>query len=128
MSDMEYNTEVHTLLFSADFEATDKLKFNGGVVFTRGEAEMDNLSSTYFEGKEPASFGYDHALAFSVIEDNTDLDIEETEYYIGCIYDFNESLSVNINASYTDYNDDDPYLYDTDGDLLLVNAGVTYRF
>jgi predicted porin len=125
---MEYNTEVHTLLLNADFEATDKLTFNGGIVYNWGKAEMDNLSATYFEGKEPATFGYDHAVAFSTIEDNTDLKIEETEYYIGCIYDFGESLSLNINASYTDYNDDDPYLYDTDGDLLLVNAGLTYRF
>ena len=125
---MEYNTDVHTLLLSADLKATDKLKFNGGVVYTKGKAEMNNLSAAYFEGTEPASFGYDHALAFSVIEDNTDLDIEETEYYVGCSYDFSEALSLNLNASYTDYNDHDPYLYDTDGDLLLVNAGLTYRF
>ncbi len=125
---MEYKTDVHTLLLSADFEATEKLKFNGGVICNWGEAEMDNLSAAYYEGKQPGSFGYDHALAFSVWEDNSDLDIEEIEYYLGCSYDINERLTINLNASYTDYNDEEPYLYDTDGDLLLVNAGLTFRF
>lgn len=125
---MEYNTDVHTLLISADYEATEKLKFNGGIIFNWGQAEMENLSAAYFEGKDPASFGYDHNLAFAVWEDNSDLDIEEMEYYIGCSYDFNERLTINLNASYTDYSDEEPYLYDTDGDLLLVNAGLTFRF
>ena len=125
---MEYNTDVHTLLFSADFEATEKLKFNGGLIFNWGKAEMDSLSGAYTEGIDPASFGYDHSLAFAVWEDNSDLDIEEIEYYIGCTYDFNETLTINLNASYTDYSDDEPYLYETDGDLLLVNAGLTFRF
>ncbi len=125
---MENNTEVHTLLFSADFEATEKLKFNGGVIFNWSESEMDNLSASYYEGKKPASFGYDHDLAFSVWEDNSDLKVQEIEYYLGCSYDFSELLSVNLNASYTDYEDDEPYLYDTSGDLFMVNAGLTFRF
>ncbi|MBN2810185.1 MAG: hypothetical protein JXR80_11890 [Deltaproteobacteria bacterium] len=125
---MEYKTDVHTLLFSADFAPTEKLKFNGGVIFNWGKAEMDNLSAAYTEGTSPAAFGYDHALAFAVWEDNSDLDIDEIEYYLGCSYDFNERLTLNLNASYTDYSDDEPYLYDTSGDLLLVNAGLTFRF
>jgi len=125
---MENNTEVHTLLFSADFAATEKLKFNGGLIFNWSKAEMDNLSASYYEGKDPASFGYDHAIAFSTWEDNSDQDIQEIEYYLGCSYDFSEVLSVNLNASYTDYEDDEPYLYDTSGDLFLVNAGLTFRF
>ena len=125
---MEYNTDVHTLLVSADLAATEKLKFNGGIIFNWGKAEMDNLSAAYTEGKNPAAFGYNHAIAFSVWEDNTDLDIEEFEYFVGCSYDVNPNLTINLNASYTDYNDDEPYLYDTSGDLFLVNAGLTYRF
>ncbi len=125
---MDYNTEVHTLLFSADFEASEKLKINGGIIFNWSEAEMDNLSASYYEGKDPASFGYDHSIAFSTWEDNTDLKVQEIEYYLGCSYDFSEVLSVNLNASYTDYEDDEPYLYDTSGDLFLVNAGLTFRF
>ena len=125
---MEYNTDVHTLLLSADFEASEKLRFNGGIIFNWGEAEMDNLSAAYNEGTPPVNFGFDHALAFAVWEDNSDLDIEEIEYYLGCTYDFNERLTINLNASYTDYSDDEPYLYDTSGDLLLVNAGLTFRF
>ena len=89
---------------------------------------MDNLSASYYEGKKPALFGYDHDLAFSVWEDNSDLKVQEIEYYLGCSYDFSEVLSINLNASYTDYEDDEPYLYDTSGDLLLVNAGLTFRF
>ncbi len=125
---MEYNTDVHTLLLSADFEATEKLRFNGGLIFNWGQAEMDNLSAAYTEGVNPANFGFDHALAFAVWEDNSDLDIEEIEYYLGCSYDFNKDLTINLNASYTDYSDEEPYLYDTSGDLLLVNAGLTFRF
>jgi len=125
---MEYKTDVHTLLISADFEATEKLKFNGGVIFNWGEAEMENLSAAYYEGFKPADHNYKHELAFAVWEDNSDLDIEEIEYYLGCSYDFNERLTLNLNASYTDLSDDEPYLYDTSGDLLLVNAGLTFRF
>jgi len=125
---MENDTEVHTLLFSADFVATEKLKFNGGLIFNWSKSEMNNLSASYYEGKDPAAFGYDHAIAFSTWEDNSDLDVQEIEYYLGCSYEVNESLSVNLNASYTDYEDDEPYLYDTSGDLLLVNAGLTFRF
>ena len=125
---MEYNTDVHTLLLSADFEVSEKLRFIGGIIFNWGEAEMDNLSAAYNEGTPPVNFGFDHALAFAVWEDNSDLDIEEIEYYLGCTYDFNERLTINLNASYTDYSDDEPYLYDTSGDLLLVNAGLTFRF
>ena len=128
MSDMEYNTDVHTLLLSVDFAATEKLNFNGGVIFNWGEAEMDNLSAAYNEGVPPANFGYNHELAFAVWEDNSDLDIEEIEYYLGCTYDINERFTINFNASYTDLSDDEPYLYDTSGDLLLVNAGLTFRF
>jgi hypothetical protein len=125
---MKSKTDVHTLLLSADFEATEKLNFNGGVICNWGKTEMDDLNASYFEGSDPASFGYDHTLAFAVWEGNTDLKVEEFEYYLGCSYDFNERLTINLNASYTDYNDEKPYLYDTDGDLLLVNAGLTLRF
>ena len=125
---MKNKTEVNTLLLSADFVATEKLSFNGGVICNWSKSEMKDLNANYFEGTDPASFGYDHELAFDVWEGNSDLKVEEFEYYIGCVYDFNERLSFNLNASYTDYNDEEPYLYDTDGDLLLVNAGLTLRF
>lgn len=125
---MEYKTNVNTLLFSADFAATDRLSFNGGVIFNWGDAEMDGITADYYEGVQPAAFGYDHALASQVWMDSTDLDIEEIEYYLGCKFDFNERLTLNLNASYTDYSDDEPYLYDTSGDLFLVNAGLTFRF
>ncbi len=125
---MKNKTEAHTLLLSADYVATEKLKFDGGVVCNWSKSQMQSLSADYYEGKKPASFGYDHALSFDVWEDNSDLKVEEFEYYLGCTFDYNETLSINLNASYTDYNDDDPYLYDTDGDLLLVNAGLTFRF
>lgn len=125
---MENKTDVNTLLVSTDFAATKKLKFNGGIIFNWGKSEMNNLSAAYHEGVDPAAFGYNHAIAFDTWEDNSDLDIEELEYFVGCSYDINDNFSVNLNASYTDYNDDEPYLYDTDGDMLLVNAGLTYRF
>ncbi len=125
---MENNTEVHTLLLGADFAATEKLKFNGGLIFNWSKSEMDNLSASYYEGKDPAAFGYDHSIAFSVWEDNSDQKIKEIEYYLGCSYDVNDMMSVNFNASYTDYSDDEPYLYDTTGDIFLVNAGLTFRF
>jgi opacity protein-like surface antigen len=125
---MENETDVNTLLVSSDFTVTEKLKFNGGIIFNWGKSKMDNLSAGYYQGTDPAKFGYDHAIAFSVWEDNSELKIEEFEYFVGCSYDVNEHLSLNLNVSYTDYNDKEPYLYDTDGDFLLVNTGLTYRF
>ncbi len=130
MDEIEYNTDIHTLMFSADFTYSDKLSFNGSIVWNNGEAEMEDVDAGTFTGLDPngSYAGMNHYVSLPGWEDNSDLEIDQVEYSLGAVYNLTDSISLNLNASYFDYSDDEPYLYDTDGDVLYVNGGMTMRF
>ena len=91
---------------------------------------MDDFGYGVYAGDEPngSYAGMNHQLTIPAMEQTADLDIEQLEYSLGCTYDFSDQLSFNLGATYVDYNDDEPYLYDMDGDALFVNGGITYKF
>lgn len=96
---------------------------------------MDDVNAGTFTGSNPGATaadpgfaGMNHYVALPGWEDNSDLEIDQVEYSLGAVYSLTDSISLNLNASYFDYNDDDPYLYDKDGDVLYVNGGLTMRF
>ncbi len=115
-------------MLSANFDYSDKLNFNGSVVWNSGEAEMDGIDATLatYEGDVIGSMN--HTVALPAWEGYSDLEIDQIEYSLGVVYNLTDSISFNLNASYFDYSDDEPYLYDTDGDVLYVNGGMTMRF
>jgi len=128
LDEIEYNSDVHTLMLSANFDYSDKLNFNGSIVWNNGKAEMDGIDATSATYVGSAVPGMDHSLALPAWEGYSDLDIDQVEYSLGVVYNYSDSISFNLNGSYFDYNDDDPYLYDTDGDVLSANVGMTMRF
>ena len=117
-------------MFRADFTYSDKLSFNGSIVWNNGEAEMEDVDAGTFTGLDPngSYAGMNHYVSLPGWEDNSDLEIDQVEYSLGAVCNLTDSISLNLNASYFDYSDDEPYLYDTDGDVLYVNGGMTMRF
>ncbi|MBN2331889.1 MAG: hypothetical protein JXO49_06770 [Deltaproteobacteria bacterium] len=122
-------------MLSADFEFSDKLNFNGSIVWNKGKAEMDDVNAGTYTGANPGATatdpgfaGMNHYVALPAFEEYSDLEINQVEYSLGAVYNLTDSISFNLNASYLDYSDDEPYLYDTDGDVIYVNGGMTMRF
>ncbi|GEM_PF-3214690 len=117
-------------MLSANFDYSDKLNFNGSVVWNSGKAEMDDFDAGNYIGDNPDGTwaGMNHYVALPTMESQADQDIDQVEYSLGVVYNYSDSISFNLTGSYFDYNDHDPYLYDKDGDVMSVNAGMTMRF
>ncbi|MBN2233115.1 MAG: hypothetical protein JW781_09910 [Deltaproteobacteria bacterium] len=103
------------------------------ITWNNGDSEMRDIDAgapdSANSGADPTGFaGMNHYASLELWEGYSDLDIDQIEYALGAVYQYTDNLSFNLNASYFDYSDDEAYLYDTDGDALFVNGGLTYKF
>ena len=134
-NNVEDELETHVVFVSANFQATDRLNINADFTFTDATAEMD----TPIFGPPPAGISYsvnqsvpaflNYYPDFTGFDDLSDLDYQIIDTSIGIDFEIYKNITLSANFRYIDFEDDEPYVYgDQDGELFILNTGITYRF
>ncbi len=123
----EWDNEAHVFYMSVNFVPMPKLEFAGTLSYTSGEADMDDLD--FSAGDDPFTLpGYSFANLKGT-DDFSDLDYQMFELELTATYQILDNLSVGLNYWYSDFQDDEKYVYgDLDGDAYTFTGFLTYHF
>jgi hypothetical protein len=58
----------------------------------------------------------------------SDLDIEQYSLELDLAYELNADLVLGVGLAMNIYEDNDPYLFEDDGELYVLSAGLNYVF
>jgi hypothetical protein len=136
---MDYDSDVHTFMVSANYNPLPKLSFNLGGSFSMAESEMKNVdhASEPFSGSNPlsdsvtpGSWGGTYDVAnTNNIESYSNLDYTLWEFEAGASYAINNRVGVNVSYYFSEVQDDDNYVYgDESGQYQSLMTYVTFRF
>ena len=94
---------------------------------------MHGTASVYGFDYDPSTLGYTvSGLDFVMMSDNfssfSDLDLREVVQAVGTNVRVTDNLIWNVSFRYHDYQDDQPYLYDTTGRRLSYSTGFSWIF
>ena len=92
-------------------------------MWTASEAGLDPLELAAPENVTPVQ-----SWDFTQTHTYSDLDITWIEASLSTRYEIRDSLWVNGGIRYTDWNDDEPYLYDQTGSLTSFSLALGKRF
>jgi len=133
-SDNDYEIKNHVLYASALFTPTNRVSLNLDASYTKSDADFDSVHMsappagyTTFNDPSPsmdAAFDMD----FSGYPDYSDLNQSRFECSLGCNVKLYKALELAGVVTYRKYTDDEPYLYDADGELWIINVGLNYTF
>ncbi len=123
----EWENEAHIFYASLNLAPMPKLECGATISYTVGEADMDNLDFTAAD--DPFNLrGYSFAN-LNGADEFSDLDYQALELEIQATYQILENISVTLNYWYSDFDDDEEYVYgDLDGDAYVFTGFITYRF
>lgn len=126
----DYDTDVHTVSLNADFQATEQLGLNAGLLFSDARAEWSGLAlQTPANVNDPVLTNIYSLEATNVITSYSELHYQQFEANVGCTYQFSPALYVAGSFGYQRFADKDPYVYgDQDGDAVRGSLGLGYRF
>jgi len=77
-------------------------------------------------GYDPATQGYDYNL--TGVPAYSNLDVEQYSLELDLAYEINSDLALGVGLAASVYEDNDPYLFEDDGELYVVSAGLNYVF
>jgi hypothetical protein len=106
----------------------DRLSLTLTGAYTDSTAEIDGITFNEgdWEGYDPASQGYDYD--FAGVEEYSDLDIEQISLELDVAYELSSDLSLGVALAMSMYEDNDPYLFDDDGELYVIGTSLHYVF
>ena len=126
----DYNTDVHTLSLTADFDVSDELDLYANLGFSDATAEWTDLNLT--------TPGYvtdiviQNLYTFEGMNEMTSysaLHYQQIDVNLGGTYQFTPEFYVAANAGWQKFEDKDPYVYgDQDGEMFQGNLGLGYKF
>ena len=123
----EWENEAHVFYLSVNLVPMPRLELAGTLSYTSGEAEMDDLDFTP-EDDPFALDGYSFANLQGT-DDFSDLDYQMFELELTATYQLRDNLAVGLNYWYSDFQDDEEYVYgDLDGDAFTLTGFLTYHF
>ncbi len=138
---MEYRTEAHTFMAGANYNPLPNVQLNANLSFTAGRGNMVDIyfASMYPTGDEKLDFDtsalnpnqpylYDVAY-WNDVEEYSDLEFTEVDLTIGAFYQLSKAVGVGLNYYFTDFEDDDPYVYgEQDVTVQSIMGFMTFRF
>ncbi|MCK4535387.1 MAG: hypothetical protein KAT93_00130 [Desulfuromonadales bacterium] len=120
-----------------DYQATEKLQLNAGVVYNKAEdnwdwdfAERDSLIFTGATGVVTgANTGYDTWDQNDDMDTYSDLSYEQYQFTVGGTYNFTPFCYTTASVTYDVFDSGEEYVYgDEDGDAYYGYLGFGYRF
>jgi len=138
---MDYRTEAHTVMASANIAPLPMLDINANVSYTTGRGNISDLSfdSMYPTGDVKLDFDtsalnpnqpYLYDVAYiNDIDDYSNLDFSELNISVGVSYRLANGIGLGINYYYTDFEDDEAYVYgEQDVTVQSLMGYVSYSF
>ncbi len=130
--ELDWENKVHVFYVSLFANPMPKLDFTGTLSYTVAEAEMDSpnfpadILVTTGGGRWIA--GYRPNLVNNA-DEYSDLDYQALELELQATYQILDNVSFTLNYWYSDFDDDEEYVYgDLDGDAYVLTGFITYRF
>jgi len=149
-SDTEYESDVHTLSLSGDFQATKKLRLNASFVYNNAKDTWDwsftertalgNVLIAAVPGRPsnvvtPSGAKYDVGAAYDSADQNnlidgySDLSYQQYEFTLGGTYNFTETFYTTASATYDVFDMGEEYVYgDEDGTAYYGYVGLGWNF
>lgn len=126
----DYNTDVHTLSLTADFDVSEELDLYANLGFSDATAEWTDLNLT--------TPGYvtdivvQNLYTFEGMNGMTEyskLHYQQIDLQVGGTYAFTPALYASAMAQYQMFEDKDAYVYgDLDGTAYRGYLGMGYKF
>ena len=140
---MDYTINYHAITLALDWQATSKLNLSGSITYTYSDAGFDNVHipniipelkklnptapQNYAWGSLTKDWPKGHPT-FDKMDNFSDLQMETLEVALKANYSITERLSVGLNFTYQDFNDEEYYIYDGDGSVYFAGFTVNYKF
>ena len=121
----------------------EKLDLSGSITYTYSKAGFDNVHFSNIipdliriNPTAPQNYAWgaftkewpDGHPYFDEMDDFSDLKMETLEVDLKATYEITNRLSIDVNFSYQDFNDEEYYIYDGDGSVYFVGATLKYTF
>ncbi len=135
--DVEYESEVHTLSLSGNFQATEKLTINASFLYNKADDTWDwNFANRMALGDVVIRSGavnvgpaYDTADQNNLIDSYSDLSYQQYEFTLGGTYNFTETFYTTASATYDVFDMGEEYVYgDEDGTAYYGYVGLGWNF
>ena len=135
---MDYTSDVHTFMVSANYNPLPGLSFNGGASYSIADSKIQNVdfaSDSHTGGVNPldpdsSGWGGTYDVANNnEMESFSKLDYTVWDINVGASYAINDYVGITVNYLYTDVDDQDPYVYgDESGQYQSLMTYLTFRF
>lgn len=114
---------------TADYQATDKLNLNGGLLYSDAQSQWKNLNLTAPSVIDDPSVFALYTFDIGHMTRYSDLRFKQAELSLGGKYQFTPALYMTASAGVQGFIDEDPYVYgDMDGTAYRGSMGVGYKF
>ena len=117
---IEDDIEVHVVNAGFNFVVTKKLTIFGDAYYVHSEEDYDRPYLGSIKSLNPWS-------EFDV-SDYSNLEFDEYRISGGFNYNLKENLTVQVKATYADFDEDEYYMQDRDADVVYLTAGVKWNF
>jgi opacity protein-like surface antigen len=135
---MDYDSDVHTFMVTANYNPLPKLSFSAGASFSMADNEMKNVdfaSDAHTGGVNPldpdsSGWGGTYDVANNNnMESYSNLDYTVWEFEAGMSYAINNHVGINVSYLFSEVQDDDQYVYgDESGQYQSLMTYLTFRF
>ena len=129
---------------NANYQATEKLALNFGIVYNHAESGMESISHVApfdatgtlagfynADGDSSKTVGTDEGWEnrIGLVENYSDLEYTQIDLTVAGQYDFTERLYTTASLTYSDFDSDEEYVYgDESGSSYYGFVGVGYRY
>ncbi len=129
--ELDWESKVHVFYVNLSASPLPRLDFSGTLSYTVAEGEMDSPSFpairvTTGGGRWTAAY---YPELMHNADEYSDLDYQALELELEATYQILDNLSFTLNYWYSDFDDDEEYVYgDLDGEAYVFTGFITYRF
>ncbi|OAQ20821.1 hypothetical protein TDIS_1110 [Thermosulfurimonas dismutans] len=129
--ELDWENVAHVFYLNVFFVPMEKLDLSATLSYTLAEAEMESPSMpsvTVTNGGGTFDGAYNPILMNNA-DEYSDLDYSMLELEVTGTYQIRDNLSFTLNYWYSDFDDDEPYVYgDLDGDAYTLTGFITWSF
>ena len=122
-----YETEINNAWLALQVYPTSRVEIFANSAFNSGRSSITDFGYDAGALTGPL-FGLDYPLHSASMSGFSNLDIRRFSQTVGANVRVTNNLVVNGMLVYDDYNDYEPWLYDSEGSYLNVYAGISWIF
>jgi hypothetical protein len=122
---LSYDSDSDTLMAGIKLHPTERFGLGVHFSWTESEAGLDPFAvdgGSYLDTHPAVVYDFSNSHTYSML----DLSRRETELYAG--YEVNETVTVKLRWTHANFDDNEPYLYDTSGSFDHYLAAMIWKF